>query len=178
MLSGKVFKPLRIHHKSPNVNVKVNISVLVFNVLQHDSKINAEKSLYKNGKNGKVVAINSRKSTFSGVFTNYEGFIPTYQKRGLLHKLLHRNFSIRCDFKTFHLEVDRLNTILRKNNYPPNSTDYCTKSFLNKLYTPKVVAQNVSKRNVLLSCRSWAVLRFNFERSFKNYLLINWRLAI
>ena len=86
MLSGKVFKPLRIHHKSPNVNVKLNISVLVFNVLQHDSKINAEKSLYKNGKSGKVVAINSRKSTFSGVFTNYEGFIPTYQKRGLLHK--------------------------------------------------------------------------------------------
>ena len=28
-----------------------------------------------------------RKPTFSGVFTNNESFIPTYQKRGLLHKL-------------------------------------------------------------------------------------------
>ena len=28
-----------------------------------------------------------RKPTFSWVFTNYESFIPTYQKRGLLHTL-------------------------------------------------------------------------------------------
>ena len=30
-----------------------------------------------------------RKPTFSGVFTNYESFIPRYQKRRLLHLLLH-----------------------------------------------------------------------------------------
>ena len=53
-------------------------------------------------KNGKFVTSVYRKLTFSGVFTNYENFISTYQKRGLLHILLDRSFSICCDFKTFH----------------------------------------------------------------------------
>ena len=87
-----------------------------------------------------------RKPTFSGVFTNYECFIPTYQKRGLLHTLLHKSFSICCDFKTFHFEIDHLKTILIKNNYPVNFIDSCVKSFLNKLYTPKVMVPNVPKR--------------------------------
>ena len=124
-------------------------------------------------KNGKFVTSVYRKSTFSGFFTNYESFIPTYQKRGLLHTLLHRSFSICCDFKTFHFEIDHLKTILIKNNYPLNFIDSCFKSFLNKLYTPKAVVPNVPKRNVLLSYCSWPVRRFKFERSFKNYLVIN-----
>ena len=73
-------------------------------------------------KNGKFVTSVYRKSTFSGVFTNYESFIPTYQKRGLLHTLLHRGFGICCDFKTFHFEIDHLRTIFMKNNYTPNTT--------------------------------------------------------
>ena len=56
-------------------------------------------------KNGKFVTSVYRKPTFSGVFTNFESFIPMYQKRGLLHTLLHRSFSICCDFKTFHFEI-------------------------------------------------------------------------
>ena len=129
-------------------------------------------------KNSKFFTNVYRKPTFSAVFTNYESFISTYQQRGLLHTLLHRSFSMRCDFKTFHFEIDHLKTILIKNNYPLNFIDSCIKSFLNKLYTPKVVVPNVHKWNVLSSYRSWEVLRFKFERSFKNYLVINWRLVI
>ena len=101
-------------------------------------------------KNVKFAASVYRKPTFNWVFTNYESFIPTYQKRGLLHTLLHRSFSICCDFKTFHFEIDHLKTILIKNNYPLNFIDSCIKSFLNKLYTPKVVVPNVPKRNVFV----------------------------
>ena len=36
-------------------------------------------------KNGKFVTSVYRKPTFSGVFTNYESFIPTYQKRELFY---------------------------------------------------------------------------------------------
>ena len=99
-------------------------------------------------KNGKFVTSIYRKPTFSGVFINYESFIPTYQKKGFLHTLLRMSFSICCDFKTFHFEIDHLKTILIKNNYPLNFIDSCIKSFLNKLYTPKVVVTNVPKRNV------------------------------
>ena len=101
-------------------------------------------------KNGKFVTSVYRKSTFGWVFTNYESFIPAYQKRGLLHTLVHRSFSICCDFRTFHFEIDHLKTILIKNNYPLNFIDSCMKSFLQKLYTRKVVVPNVPKRNVFV----------------------------
>ena len=101
-------------------------------------------------KNGKFVTSVYRKPTFSGAFTKYESFIPTYQKRGVLYTVLHRSFSICCDFKTFYFETDYLKTILIKNNYPLNFTDSCIKSFLNKLYTPKVVFPTVPKRNVFV----------------------------
>ena len=101
-------------------------------------------------KNSKFVTSVYGKPIFSGVFTDYENFIPTYWKRGFLHTLLHRSFSISCDFKTFHFEIDHLKTILIKNNYPLNFIDPCIKPFLNKLYTPKVMVPNVPKRNVFV----------------------------
>ena len=59
------------------------------------------------------------KPAFSAIFTNYENFNPTYQQRGLLHKLLHRSFSKSCDFKTLHSENDNLKTILMKKELFP-----------------------------------------------------------
>ena len=47
----------------------------------------------------------------------------------------------------FHFEIDHLKTIFIKNNYPLNFIDFCVESFLNKLYTPKVMVPNVPKRN-------------------------------
>ena len=111
-------------------------------------------------KNGKFVTSVNRKPTFSGVFTNYESFIPTYQKRGLLHTLLHRNFSICCDFKTFHFQVDQ-------NNYPLNFIDSCIKSFLNKLYTPKVVVPNVPKRNVFVKLSFLGSTSFQIQKKLQ-----------
>ena len=65
-------------------------------------------------KNNKFVTIVYRKLTFSGVFTNYESFIPTHQKRGLLHTLPPRSFSICCDFKAFHFENVQLRLSSKK----------------------------------------------------------------
>ena len=101
-------------------------------------------------KNGKFVTSVYRKPTFSGVFTNYESFIPTYQKRGLLHTLLHRSFSICCDFKTLHFEIDHLKAIFIKNNYSLDFIHSCVKLSLKKLYTPKDVDPNVPKTNVFV----------------------------
>ena len=54
-----------------------------------------------------------------------------------------------------------------KNNYPPNFIDSCIKSFFNSLYTPKVIVQNVPKRNFFVKLLFLEELRFKFERSFK-----------
>ena len=118
-------------------------------------------------KNSKFVNSVYRKPTISGFFTNYESFIPTYQKRGLLHTLLHRSFSICCDFKTFHFEIDHLKTILIKTYYPLNFIDLCIKSFLNKLYTPKVVVPNVPKRNVFVKLPSLGSTSFQIRKKLQ-----------
>ena len=124
-------------------------------------------------KNHKFFTSVYRKSTFSGIFTNYGSLIPTYQKRGLLHTLLHRSFSVCRDFKTFHFEIEYLKAILIKNNYPLNFIDSCIKSFLNKLYTPKVVAPNVPKRNVFVKLPFLGSTLFQIQKKLKNYLVIN-----
>ena len=51
-------------------------------------------------KNGKFVTSVYRKPTFSGVFTNYESFIPTYQKRGLVYKYKCGGCDATCYGKT------------------------------------------------------------------------------
>ena len=114
-----------------------------------------------------------KKTIFSEFFTNYEIFIQTYQKRGLIHTLLHRSFSIYCDFKTFHFEIDHLRTIFIKNNYPFNFIDSCFKSFLDKLYTDEVMVLNVLKRNVfvkLLFLGSTSKIRKNLQTLFSDKL--------
>ena len=102
-----------------------------------------------------------------GLFNNYENFIPTYQKRGLLHALFHRSFSMCCDFRTFHSEIDHLKTILIKNNYPLNFIDSCIKSFLNKLYTHKVVVPNVPKRNVFVKLQILGSTLFQIRKKLQ-----------
>ena len=94
--------------------------------------------------------------------------------------LLHMSFYICCDFKTFHLKINHLKTILIKNNYPSNFIDSRIKSLLNKLHTPKIklLFWIYLKEINLLSCHSWEVLHFKFKRSFKNCLHINGRLVI
>ena len=118
-------------------------------------------------KNSKFDSSVYRNPTFNGFFTNYESFIPTYQKREFFYTLLHRSFSTCGDFKKFHLEIDHLKTILRKSKDPPNFIDSCIRAFLDKLYTPITILQNVLKEIFLLSYRSWQVLFFKFERNFK-----------
>ena len=42
------------------------------------------------------------KSKFSGVFTNFEGFIPNAYKYALIFTLLHRAFKLCSNFQIFH----------------------------------------------------------------------------
>ena len=127
-------------------------------------------------KRGKFASSAYRKPTFSRVFTNYESFIPTHQKRGLLYTLLHGSFSICCDSKTFHFEliIWRLSswTII----FPRISLIWisliCIKSFLNKLYTPKVIVKNVPKRNAFVKVNKSVYLASRTYRFCWQYAII------
>ena len=88
------------------------------------------------------------KATFSGVFTNYDSFIFYSFKIGLVHTLLFRVFKICSSMENFHIEVQRLRSIFKCNNYPFNITDQCIKKFLGKLYVPKQIVPAVPKREL------------------------------
>ena len=82
-----------------------------------------------------------RKRTFSGVFTHYESYVD--QTKSLFDTLLFRCFSICSDYTSFHLEVENLREILKKNSYPSGIIEQSIRSFLNKLHVPKKVIRTV-----------------------------------
>ena len=89
--------------------------------------------------NNKFTTSVYRKPTFSGVFTNFESFIPNSYKYALIFTLLHRAFKLCSNFELFHQEIENLKNIFRNNGYPVNFSDFCIKKYLNNLYVKKKV---------------------------------------
>ena len=73
--------------------------------------------------NDKLATNVYRKSTFSGVYTNFKSFIPETNKVCLIKSLLFRCFSLCSEFIKFHHEIDKLKSILYKNSYPRDLVD-------------------------------------------------------
>ena len=80
---------------------------------------------------GKSVTNVCRKRNFSGVYTNFNSFIPEIYKTDLIKSLLFRCFNLCSDFVKFHHEINILKSILYKNSYP---RDFIEKSIKNFLY--------------------------------------------
>ena len=58
-----------------------------------------------------------------------------------------------------------------KSNYPPNFIDSSIKSFLNKWNTPKVIVQNVPKRNIFVKLSFLGSTSFQIRKMLPNYFL-------
>ena len=86
-----------------------------------------------------------RKDTFSGVYTNFQSFIPDSYKRGLLSTLLYRGFMISSSYSSLHEEVEKLKMIFSKNGYPQKFVDKCIFEFFNKIYEQRAQISTVPK---------------------------------
>ena len=73
-----------------------------------------------------------RKSTFSGIYTNYNSLIPSQYKTGLVTALLEQCFQIAGSYEIVHKEVEKLKTIMTKNACPKPFLDEVTNYFLDK----------------------------------------------
>ena len=115
-----------------------------------------------------------RKPTFSGVFTHYESYVDQTYKKSLIDTLLFRCFSICSDYTSFHLEVENLREILKKNSYPSGIIEQSMRSFLNKLHVPKKVIPTVPKKELFIVLPYLGTLSSNLKRKlrtcFKNSL--------
>ena len=86
-----------------------------------------------------------RKYIFSGVYTNFNGFVALEYKFGLVYTLLHRSFTIVSDFSKFHFETETLKKALYKNAYPTKFVDKCIAKFVNNIFVQKPVFTTVPK---------------------------------
>ena len=88
--------------------------------------------------NGSFVTSVYRKPTFTGLFTNFESFIPLVFKKGLIYTLMFRYFKLSSSYDIFHAELEKLKTLLKQNGYPRRFLDHCFRIFLNKISHPPV----------------------------------------
>ena len=100
---------------------------------------------------GKFVTNVYRKKTFSGVYTNFNSFIPETYKTGLFKLLLFR--CLFLDLVKFHHEINMLKSILYENSYPRDFVDKCIKQFLDTILTQKVVVSTVPKKALMIVLR-------------------------
>ena len=108
-----------------------------------------------------------RKPTFSGVFTHYESYVDQTYKKSLIDTLLFRCFSICSDYTSFHLEVENLREILKKNSYPSGIIEQSIRSFLNKLHVPKKTIPTVPKRELFIVLPYLGTLTSNLKQKLR-----------
>ena len=91
------------------------------------------------------------KPTFSGVFTNFDSFIPLSYKTGLIWSLLYRAFSLCSgfEFELFHQEILKLKDIFKRNGHPTSFIDNCVKRFLVKVFIKKKSFLTASKKELV-----------------------------
>ena len=70
-----------------------------------------------------------RKPTSSGVFAHYESYIDKSYQKVLIFTLLSPCYSICLDYTLFHLEVEKLREILKKNSYPSGIIEVSIRTF-------------------------------------------------
>ena len=99
--------------------------------------------------NGKFSTTVYRKPTFTGLFTNFESFIPITYKQGLINTLLFRYFNILSSYAIFHAEIEKFRQIMTKNGYPDKFFDKIVRSFLNKMFEKAPTELIAPKRLVL-----------------------------
>ena len=113
-----------------------------------------------------------RKPTFTGLFTNFDSFIPISYKRGLINTLLFRYFIISSPYAIFHAEVEKFKKIMNLNGYPEKFFDRIVRSFLNKIFEkPSSTSEPIEHKRIVLFTLPFSGLYipFKFEIKLINY---------
>ena len=92
-----------------------------------------------------------RKSTFTGLGSNFYSFCFYNFKINSLSTLLHRAFTLTSDWQLFHKEIEFLSNYFKQNCYPTKVFYTTVKTFLNKQITPKCKRCTVPKLDIYAS---------------------------
>ena len=86
---------------------------------------------------GKFTTTIDQKSTFSGVYSNFESFLPSIYKFGMVYNLVYRCFRICSNWTQFHTELTFLKGIFQKNGNPGHVIENVFKKFSNNIHFVK-----------------------------------------
>ena len=90
------------------------------------------------------------KTTFSGVYTHSESFLPATYKFGMVYTLVSGCFRICSDWTKFNQELSFLKGVFLKNGYPSGFIDSCFKKVIDIVLTESSVKLTVEKRLLIL----------------------------
>ena len=123
---------------------------------------------------GQFVTNVYRKSTFSGVYTHFESFMPASFKFGMVYTLAYRCFRICSDWTKLNQELRFLKGVFLKIGYSSGFIDSCFKKAIDNIFTESPVKLTVEKRLLILLLRFLGdiclELRTKLRKSFKNIL--------
>ena len=83
------------------------------------------------------ITTNYKKSTDTGLLTNYLSFIPKRYKLGLVKTFVDRLYKINNTWSGFHNDMEKTKSILQKNLFPPDLIDKVVRNYLSDQYNSK-----------------------------------------
>ena len=123
---------------------------------------------------GKFITTVCRKTTFSGIYTHFDIFLPDNYGIGMIYTLVNRCFEIYSNWSMFHQQLILLREIFNKNGYPDNFIDRCFKLFLNRIHILKEKVPTVGKKPLHLVLpylgTIWLQTRTKLQKSIKGVL--------
>ena len=102
------------------------------------------------GERGKFITSVYRKPTFSGVYSQFDSFIPDTYKIRIIYLIVDWCFRICSSWSVFHQQLILLRKIFRKNGYPENFIDSCLKLFLNRIHILVEKVSTIEKKPLRL----------------------------
>ena len=99
-----------------------------------DRKLSFLDVLMDNSNNKPITSI-YRKKTFTGLLMNFQSFTCFSYKLGLIKTLIDRTFKINNTWEMFHLDLNQIKKILKKNFYPEHLIDKTIKRYLNEKFS-------------------------------------------
>ena len=108
-----------------------------------------------------------RKPTFSGVYTNYNSFLPSVYKVNLISTLLFRAFTICSSWSLISIEINHLRSIMLRNAYPEGTIDKVIANFLTHIYTRKEKTTKSPKTQLQVILPYLGTLSGKIEKNIK-----------
>ena len=121
--------------------------------IKFTSEVETDKSLpfldvnISRSKNSSVASV-YRKPTLTGLFTNFESFLPIVYKNGLIYTLLFRHFKLCSSYTIFLHELTKFKTCLLENGYLERFLDHCFRKFIDKILNPSLKVLTAPKLEI------------------------------